>query len=81
MTDDITRAELYVDAVLANPPTDNAEIMAVAVELNAKADAIAALVDTWRAQARRLRDFAVARQARLDATPENATASPATPRE
>lgn len=82
MTGIITRAELLVDAILSNPSPDNAELLGVATELEQDAARMEGFLETWRFQARRLRDYAAARQARMDGacTPDNATTSPAAPR-
>lgn len=75
MTGIVTRAELLVDAILSNPPTDNAQLLSVATALERDAARMEEFLETWRAQARRLRDCAAARQARMDGThtPDNAT--------
>lgn len=70
MTGIITRAELLVDAILSNPSPDNAELLGVATALEQDAARMEEYLETWRFQARRLRDFAAARQARMDGTPD-----------
>lgn len=71
----ITRAELLVDAILSNPPTDNAQLLGVATALEQDATRLEEYLETWRFQARRLRDYAALRQAQMDGTrtPDNAT--------
>lgn len=78
----MTRAELLVNAILSNPPTDNAQLLSVATALEQDATQLEEYLETWRFQARRLRDYAGARQARMDgsAIPENATTPRASPR-
>ena len=65
MTVVITRAELLVDRILTNPPSDNAVLLDWATDLERDAVTMAELLETWRFQARRLRDYAAARQAQM----------------
>lgn len=75
MTGVFTSAELLVDRILSHPPSDNAVLLDWATDLERDAVTMEELLETWRFQARRLRDYAAARQAQMDgAHPKNAIA-------
>ncbi|MBB2165967.1 hypothetical protein HLH26_15800 [Gluconacetobacter sp. 1b LMG 1731] len=62
-----------VDAILAHPPTDNAELLGAATQIERDA---ASLSETCLTQARRLRDYAAVRQAQMDGAPPENTIAP-----
>lgn len=71
----VEEIEGLVDIVLGDPPTDNADILAGATALERDADEMEgdgrmADAKAARIQVQRLRDFAAARQARMDGTPD-----------
>ncbi|MFT8421687.1 MAG: hypothetical protein ABF665_09240 [Gluconacetobacter sp.] len=76
MTGVFTSAELLVDRILSNPPSDNAVLLDWATDLERDAVTMEELLTTWRFQARRLRDYAAVRQAQMDVAPPENTIAP-----
>lgn len=68
---DVTNAvSQLVDLMLSDPPTDNADLLDLATKLERDARGLSVTALGLVREAQRLRDFAAARQARMDGTPD-----------
>ncbi|MBB2196594.1 hypothetical protein HLH44_03790 [Gluconacetobacter sp. 1c LMG 22058] len=70
MNDVTNAASQLVDLMLSDPPTDNADLLDVATKLERDARGLSVIALGLVREAQRLRDFAAARQARMDGTPD-----------
>mgnify|MGYP003365388191 CR=1 FL=1 len=70
MNDVTNVASQLVDLMLSDPPTDNADLLDVATKLERDARGLSVIALGLVREAQRLRDFAAARQARMDGTPD-----------